>query len=283
MIATPSLTRAAASDAGVCVAYPKSYVSMRSNEGESVGSVLADDGRFLFTSRQTPIYKPADSPLRSGDIRPQGHSSFGPKQASLANGSIELLRYPAGNGRILSKGRANGTNRGDDYGFVIRSQRPSPVGHDTYFTDVNVHVDSRAKAMKFHFPNVKSYADPVHYDEMLIPLTMTSDGGFRLDRPLSTQQVTQRRARGECYDVFSSDIATTFAVLPGGNVGIGTEAPTVALDVRGDLRLAALDRAPVGCAAAQEGSVAVTDAGSLCVCSENRWRVANGGGQACQW
>ncbi len=61
-----------------------------------------------------------------------------------------------------------------------------------------------------------------------------------------------------------------------GNVGINTDAPMATLDVNGYGRFKLNGAAPVACAVSYHGSIALTSAADLCVCTTaNAWRKVN--------
>jgi hypothetical protein len=267
------------------------FAADRASFPDAIGGFEFTSKGLELESRQMPIYKPADSPTRSNDISPQQHSTLGASVTKLVNGAIELRRNADGSGMILTRGRQNGTNRGDAYAFIVRSQRPAPKLpdgsiHDIYFTDTNVQVDSRAKTMRFHFPNVKAYDEsiegPVRYDEMLRPLTIGSDGDIRLVRTLAEQDVTRTCRRAICTDTYTSRTLPSFTVLPSGRVGVNTAAPAAELDVNGDLRLATYSGAPATCDADRDGALALNSRQELCACNQGAWIVANTT-TACAW
>lgn len=69
----------------------------------------------------------------------------------------------------------------------------------------------------------------------------------------------------------------------GGNVGIGTNAPVVALDVVGYARLTPQTTAPAACSSANKGVLAVSSyLSKICVCNGTSW-VFNYNGLACAW
>jgi hypothetical protein len=81
----------------------------------------------------------------------------------------------------------------------------------------------------------------------------------------------------------SGGTANYSATFLGGNVGIGTTTPQATLDVNGFAKLKLNSSAPVTCAAAYQGSLALTHLARMCVCdTTNVWSDVVTGA-ACAW
>ena len=84
------------------------------------------------------------------------------------------------------------------------------------------------------------------------------------------------------YDGSTTNQFVTFDYTTG-NVGIGTTSPQATLDVNGFARLALNSSAPATCSSSNEGAIALTHLGQVCVCDTTpAWNVLNTG-TACSW
>ena len=71
-----------------------------------------------------------------------------------------------------------------------------------------------------------------------------------------------------------------------GGIGVGTTAPQATLDINGYARLKMNSTAPATCASTNQGAVALTSIGRMCVCNGGGtpvWSLTSDGVTACSW
>jgi hypothetical protein len=83
--------------------------------------------------------------------------------------------------------------------------------------------------------------------------------------------------------VFRADSSAEVMRLTGGNVGIGTTAPSGTLHISGTAFMTRYSGQPVACSANYNGLLAMTSTARLCACDGSSWKYADGTGNACAW
>lgn len=110
------------------------------------------------------------------------------------------------------------------------------------------------------------------------PLTLINPVHYGYEEPASMLTI-EGSLRTQTTEGFPS-----LTTVPSGNVGIGTDNPQATLDINGYMRLKKSSTPPVACENINDGSLALTQHYTLCVCKEGiEWVNTSDGSTACIW